>query len=299
MSRTLAFLILAASLLPSTLLAQSTRLPRQGGLAMAREASASGVQEGITRYVRFEYGGAVRHGILDGRQMVTSLEGDLYGEHSVGDLSLHISQVKLLAPVEPSNVIAVGLNYQSHLGERAPAEYPGLFAKFPTSIVGPDAHIVRPPDSRNLHYEAELVIVIGKKAKNVPVSEAADYIFGVTAGNDISERDWQGADLQWLRAKGSDTFGPVGPWVVTGLDYSDLLLESRVNGEVRQSGRTSDLIFDVETIVSYVSRYVTLSPGDIIFTGTPGSTRAMEPGDVVEIVLEGVGSLRNTVVQGR
>jgi len=298
MSRTLAFLILAASLLPSTVGAQAAQSPRPDGPAMGREAPAPGVQEGITRYVRFEYGRAVSYGILDGRQ-VTSLEGDIFGEYSLGDLSVDISRVKLLAPVEPTNVIAVGLNYQSHLGERAPADYPGLFAKFPTSIVGPDADVVRPPDSRNLHYEAELVIVIGKKAKDVPVSEAADYIFGVTAGNDISERDWQGADLQWLRAKGSDTFGPVGPWVVTGLDYNDLHLESRVNGEVRQSGRTSDLIFDVETIVSYVSRYVTLSPGDIIFTGTPGSTRAMEPGDVVEVELEGVGILRNTVVQGR
>jgi 2-keto-4-pentenoate hydratase/2-oxohepta-3-ene-1,7-dioic acid hydratase in catechol pathway len=270
------------SLLPATVSVQA-QLSTQPPEDPIRAAAATSRQEGITRYVRFAYRGAIRYGILDGRQVVTSLEGDLYGEHTVGDLSLDISEVKLLAPVEPSNVIAVGLNYQSHLGERAPAEYPGLFAKFPTSIVGPDADIVRPPDSRN----------------NVSVGEAADYIFGITAGNDISERDWQGADLQWLRAKGADTFGPVGPWVVTGLDYNDLHLESRVNGEVRQSGRTSDLIFDVETIVSYVSRYVTLSPGDIIFTGTPGSTRAMEPGDVVEIVLEGVGVLRNTVVQGR
>ena len=298
MPRTLAFLTLAMSFLPATVSAQAQLSTQPPETTLVRKAPAPSRQDGITRYVRFEYGGRVRHGILDGRQ-VTSLEGDLFGEHSLGDLSVDVSRVRLLAPVEPSNVIAVGLNYQSHLGQRTPAEYPGLFGKFPTSIVGPDADIIRPPDSRNLHYEAELVIVIGKTAKNVSVSEAADYIFGVTAGNDISERDWQGADLQWLRAKGSDTFGPVGPWVVTGLDYDDLLLESRVNGEVRQSGRTSDLIFDVETIVSYVSRYVTLSPGDIIFTGTPGSTQAMEPGDVVEVELEGVGILRNTVVQGR
>lgn len=298
MRRTLAFLTLAMSLLPATVSAQAQRSPQSPEPTLDRKAAPPSLQDGITRYVRFEYGGAIRYGILDGRQ-VTSLEGSPFGEHSMGDLSVDISRVRLLAPVEPSNVIAVGLNYQSHLGQRAPAEYPGLFSKYPTSIVGPDADIVRPPDSRNLHYEGELVIVIGKRAKNVSVREAADYVFGVTAGNDISERDWQGADLQWLRAKGSDTFGPVGPWIVTGLDYSDLLLESRVNGEVRQSGRTSDLIFDVETIVSYVSRYITLSPGDIIFTGTPGSTRAMEPGDVVEVELEGVGVLRNTVVQGR
>ena len=297
MPRTLAFLTLAMSLLPATVSAQA-QLSTQPPDDSIRAAAATSRQEGITRYVRFAYEGRVSYGIVEGEQ-VRPIEGDLFRVHTGGGDPIPLERVRLLAPVEPSNVIAVGLNYQSHLGERAPAEYPGLFAKFPTSVVGPDADIVRPPDSRNLHYEAELVIVIGKTAKNVSVGEAADYIFGITAGNDISERDWQGADLQWLRAKGADTFGPVGPWVVTGLDYNDLHLESRVNGEVRQSGRTSDLIFDVETIVSYVSRYVTLSPGDIIFTGTPGSTRAMEPGDVVEIELEGVGVLTNTVVQGR
>jgi 2-keto-4-pentenoate hydratase/2-oxohepta-3-ene-1,7-dioic acid hydratase in catechol pathway len=143
-----------------------------------------------------------------------------------------------------------------------------------------------------------MVIVMGRRAKDVGVEEAADFIFGVTAGNDISERDWQGDDLQWFRAKASDTFGPVGPMIVTGLDYDDLLLQTRVNGEVRQSERTRDLLFGVAEIVSYVSRYVTLLPGDIIFTGTPGSTRAMEPGDMVEVELEGVGILRNTVVEG-
>ena len=298
MRRTLAFLTLAVSLLPAAVSAQTERSQQPLEPNRVREAPAPRRQDGITRYVRFEYGGAVRYGILEGEQ-VRPIEGDLFRVHTGGGDPIPLERVRLLAPVEPSKVIAVGLNYQSHLGERTPAEYPGLFAKYPTSIVGPGADIVRPPDSSNLHYEAELVIVIGKTAKNVSVSEAADYIFGVTAGNDVSERDWQRADLQWLRAKGSDTFGPVGPCVVTGLDYSDLLLESRVNGEVRQSGRTSDLIFDVETIVSYVSRYVTLSPGDLIFTGTPGSTQAMEPGDVVEVELEGVGALRNTVVQGR
>jgi 2-keto-4-pentenoate hydratase/2-oxohepta-3-ene-1,7-dioic acid hydratase in catechol pathway len=143
-----------------------------------------------------------------------------------------------------------------------------------------------------------MVVVIGREAKNVPVEEAGRYVFGVTAGNDVSERDWQSADLQWFRAKGSDTFGPLGPVLVAGLDHNDLLLQTRVNGELRQSARTSDLIFDVEEIVSYVSHYVTLYPGDIIFTGTPGTTQAMEPGDVVEVELEGVGVLRNTVAQG-
>ncbi|UCC48880.1 MAG: fumarylacetoacetate hydrolase family protein, partial [Gemmatimonadota bacterium] len=207
-----------------------------------------------------------------------------------------LSAVRLLAPCEPSKVIAVGLNYRSHLGERpAPAE-PGLFAKLPSALIGPEDEIVIPVDASNVHYEGELVVVIGKKAKNVSVVDAADYVFGVTAGNDVSERGWQRGDLQWLRAKASDTFAPIGPAIVTGLDYNDLLVQTRLNGELRQSERTQDMLRDVEAIVSYISRYVTLLPGDVIFTGTPGTTQAMQPGDVVEVEVEGVGVLRNTVV---
>jgi 2-keto-4-pentenoate hydratase/2-oxohepta-3-ene-1,7-dioic acid hydratase in catechol pathway len=258
---------------------------------------AMGSAQEVQRFVRFEFNGQPRWGLVQG-EVVHPLQGDPFQDLRVLDSSLTLSDLTLLPPADPSKVIAVGLNYQSHLGERAPAEYPGLFAKYPTSIVGPDAQIVRPPDSRNLHYEGEMVIVMGKTATNVAVESAAEYVFGVTAGNDISERDWQGDDLQWFRAKASDTFGPVGPFLVTGLDYNDLLLQTRVNGEVRQSERTADLLFNVAEIVSYVSRYVTLYAGDIIFTGTPGSTHAMEPGDVVEVELEGVGILRNTVVAG-
>jgi 2-keto-4-pentenoate hydratase/2-oxohepta-3-ene-1,7-dioic acid hydratase in catechol pathway len=139
--------------------------------------------------------------------------------------------------------------------------------------------------------------VIGKRAKNVAREDAKSYVFGVTVGNDVSERDWQRADLQWFRAKASDTFGPLGPAVVAGLNYDNLLLQTRLNGEVVQSQRTEDLIFNVAYIVSYVSRYVTLVPGDIIYTGTPGTTRQIKSGDVVEVELEGVGVLRNKVVQ--
>jgi 2-keto-4-pentenoate hydratase/2-oxohepta-3-ene-1,7-dioic acid hydratase in catechol pathway len=251
----------------------------------------------VERFVRFDLNGVEQWGLLQGDE-VFPLQGSPFEDYRVLASSLPLSGLTLLPPVNPSKVIAVGLNYQSHLGERIPAAYPGLFAKYPTSIVGPDGEIVRPPDSRNLHYEGEMVIVMAKEASNVSVEDAAEYVFGVTAGNDISERDWQRDDLQWFRAKGSDTFGPVGPVLVRGLDHNDLLLETRVNGELRQSERTGDLLFNVEVIVSYVSRYVTLYPGDIIFTGTPGSTQAMEPGDVVEVELEGVGILRNTVVAG-
>jgi len=154
-------------------------------------------------------------------------------------------------------------------------------------------------DATDLHYEGELVIVIGKEVKNISVSEAHNYIFGVTAGNDVSERKWQRDDLQWLRAKASDTFGPIGPVITTGLNYNDLLLQTRLNGELQQSERTKDLVYNVDTIVSYISRYLTLFPGDIIFTGTPGTTKAMKHNDIVEIELEGVGVLRNKVVAAK
>ena len=255
----------------------------------------------VTKYVRYSYEGSTSYGVLEDTT-VYELDGDIFASPSRSGRSMPLANLTLLAPVEPSKVIAVGLNYRSHIeegrshiGDSPVAEYPGLFAKFPTSIIGPDAEIVIPRDAGDVHYEGELVVVIGSTTKNVPIEDAADHIFGVTAGNDVSERAWQGADLQWVRAKGSDTFGPIGPAIVTGLDYNDLLVETRLNGETRQSASSEDLIFGVDYIVSYISRYVTLYPGDVIFTGTPGSTRAMTPGDVVEIEVQGVGVLRNTV----
>ena len=255
-------------------------------------------QQGVTRYVRYAHEGRTGYGTLEG-ETVRELAGSIFESPRATGRTLRLAEVKLLAPVEPSKVIAVGLNYRSHLGNRPVAEYPGLFAKYPTSVVGPEAEIVMPADATDLHYEGELVLVIGRKAQNVPVAEALQYVFGVTAGNDVSERAWQRSDLQWFRAKASDTFGPLGPVIARGLNYDDLLVQTRVNGEVRQSERTKDLIFNVAAIVSYVSRYVTLMPGDVIYTGTPQSTKAMQPGDVVEVEVEGVGVLRNTVVRAR
>lgn len=263
-------------------------------LALAVAESESALSQEVTKYVRYRHGGEVSYGIFEG-DTVHQLDGDFLAGASRTGTSVPVADVELLAPVTPSKVIAVGLNYRSHIGNQEPAPYPGLFAKYPTSIVGPDTDIVIPADADNVHYEGELVVVIGRTAKNVPAEEASDYIFGVTAGNDVSERNWQRDDLQWLRAKGADTFGPIGPAVVTGLDYNDLHVETRLNGEVRQAESSADLIFSVDHIVSYVSRYFTLEPGDVIFTGTPGSTRAMQPGDVVEIEVEGVGVLRNRV----
>jgi len=251
-------------------------------------------QNTATQYVRYSYDGAVSYGIIRGDLVHTLDENFLNSSRETGT-TISLSKVRLLTPVEPSKVIAVGLNYKSHLGERPESEYPGLFAKYPSSLIAQNEAIIIPADAKNLHYEGELVIVIGKKAKNIAASEAQDYIFGVTAGNDLSERDWQLSDLQWLRAKASDTFAPIGPVVTRGLDYNNLLLETRLNGETVQSERTMDLIFDIDTIVSYVSTYFTLLPGDIIFTGTPGSTQAVSPGDIVEIEIEGIGILRNPV----
>ncbi len=260
-------------------------------------------RQAVTKYVRYSMGGgAATYGILEG-DTIRELKGDLFADPLVSSPTptgrrVKLAEVRLLPPCDPKKVIAVGLNYKSHLGTQQPAAYPGLFAKYPTSLIAHGDDIVIPPDAKNVHYEGELVLVIGKRAKNVSVANAKAHVFGVTAGNDVSERDWQRADLQWFRAKATDTFGPLGPAIVTGLNYDDLLLETRLNGEVVQSQRTKDLIFNTATIVSYVSRYVTLEPGDVIFTGTPGTTRAFKAGDVIEVEIEGVGVLRNKAVQG-
>ena len=250
--------------------------------------------QGVTKYVRYAYNGTDSYGVLKGNA-IHELRGDIFETVELTGRTVALANVKLLIPVQPSKIIAVGFNYRSHLGDREPALYPGLFAMYPTSLIATGEEIVCPPGAHNVHYEGEMVLVIGRRARHVSREAALDYVFGVTAGNDVSERDWQSGDLQWFRAKASDTFGPLGPAVVRGLNPDDLLLQTRVNGEVRQSQRTSDLFFDSSDIISYVTQFVTLEPGDVIYTGTPGATQAMQPGDVVEIELEGVGILRNTI----
>ena len=259
-----------------------------------------------TRYVRYsrpsQSGGSIAYGILEGEK-IQELHGDIFTGAEPTGTAFNLKDVKLLAPCTPVNVAAVGRNYQTHIKAMSqmnektipPAEFPGLFWKPSSSIIGTEEDIVLPPGADNTHYEAELVLVMGKKTKNVTRAQAASHIFGITAGNDVSERNWQKNDLTWFRAKGSDTFGVLGPCIVTGLNYNDLLVQSRVNGEVRQEGRTTELIFPVDVIVSYISQFATLYPGDVIYTGTPGSTKAMQPGDVVEVEVEGVGVLRNRI----
>ncbi len=268
-----------------------------GGLAVFAVITATGAAiADVTRYARFEHNGAVGYGVVDG-ETVRVLDGDFLKPHTETGETLALADVTLLPPTVPSKVLAVGLNYASHSGG-AGAGNPPLFAKLPSSLVGDGGAIVLPPDAASVHYEGEMVIVIGKRAQNGAEDKVGDYVFGVSAGNDVSARDWQSSDLQWVRAKASDTFGPVGPVVARGLDYDNVLVETRVNGEVRQSERTSHLIHNVAKIVSFTSRYITLEPGDLIFTGTPGRTSRLAPGDVVEVTVEGVGTLRNPVVAG-
>jgi len=263
------------------------------GLTPTEPALAQG---GVTKYVRYQYNGSVSYGILEG-DTIRELRGNIFESAQPTGRTVKLSDVKLLVPVDAHKVIAAGLNYRSHLGNQQAAKYPGLFAKYPTSLIADGENIVYYDDATDLHFEGEMVLVIGKRAKNVSVADAPSHIFGVTVGNDVSERVWQRQDLQWFRAKGADTFGPIGPAIARGINYNDLLLQTRLNGEVKQSQRTRDLIFDSATLVSYISKYVTLEPGDIVFTGTPGATSAMKPGDVVEIELEGVGVLRNRIVK--
>jgi len=262
--------------------------------AIVMFGAAGALAQGATLYVRYEHQGSVEYGVLEG-ETIHELSGAPFDAGRRTGATRQLSAVRLLPPTAPEKVIAVGFNYRSHLGDTPEAEYPGIFSKFPTSLIPHDGVITYYDDATNLHYEGEMVLIIGKTARNVSEADARDHIFAVAPGNDVSERVWQQNDLQWFRAKGADTFGPVGPVMASGVDYDDLLLQTRVNGEVKQSQRTADLIFDTSAIVSYVSRYITLEPGDMIFTGTPGTTSAIQPGDVVEIELEGVGVLRNTV----
>ena len=248
-------------------------------------------------HVRYEYQGVIHFGTLNA-QKITELRGGLFDAPVPTGRELALSDVKLLAPCVPSKILAVGLNYRSHLGSRPVPKNPEMFYKPVSSIQNPGDPIRIPADSIDLHYEGELVVVIGQTISKGSREQAQAAVFGVTCGNDVSERNWQhgeGKDLQWWRAKGCDTFGPFGPFIVTGINYGDLGLETRLNGEVVQSQRTSDLIFDVPEVVRFISQWVTLIPGDIIYSGTPGATKKLKSGDVVDVVIEGIGTLTNPI----
>ena len=263
------------------------------GLTLLATMGASA--QTLTHYVKYETAGRVAWGQLEG-DTIRDLQGNVFEGATPTGRTLKLSEVRLLPPAEAKKVIAAGRNYRSHIGEEAPAKYVGLFAKMPTSLIAHGADIVYPADATTVHYEAEVCLVIGKRAKNISEAAVKNHVFGVAPCNDVSERAWQKDDMQWFRAKGSDTFGPIGPAVVRGADYNKLSLIGRHNGKVVQESTTDRLIFSIDTIVSYVSRYVTLEPGDVIFTGTPGTTQAMKPGDTYEVEIKGIGVLRNKVV---
>lgn len=274
---------------------RSTRRQLFGTIAAA--AIAAQGKDTVTKYIRYRYNSMTAYGILDG-EIAREIRGDLFSDHKETGKTHRLAEVKLLYPCEPPKILAVGLNYKSHLGDRKPPERPEIFYKPITALQHPGDDIVIPPTAKNVHYEGEMVLVIGKRVKRASVEEARAAIFGVTCGNDVSERDWQGGpdkDLQWWRAKGADTFAPLGPVIVRGLDYGNLLLETRLNGNVVQKQYTSDLIFDGPAIVSWISQYATLTPGDVIYTGTPGHTSRMNEGDVVEVDIQGIGVLRNRI----
>lgn len=251
----------------------------------------------MTTYARVDHQGRQRYGIVDGERL-TFIEGSLFESHQRTGEAVALSAVKLLAPLKPTKVHAVALNYRSHLGDRTELPVPGMFLKPTSCIAGPDDPIILPADAGRVDYEGELVAVIGKTCRNVTEADALDHVFGYTCGNDVSARDWQRDDRQWWRAKGADTFGPIGPWIVTDLDPARLHLVTRVNGEVKQETTTDLLIFNVAQVVSFASRAMTLEAGDIIFTGTPGTTATANPGDVCEVEIEGIGVLRNPVQGG-
>jgi 2-keto-4-pentenoate hydratase/2-oxohepta-3-ene-1,7-dioic acid hydratase in catechol pathway len=217
------------------------------------------------------------------------------------EMLVPFEQAHLLAPVFPTKVVGVGRNYAGHAAERGVAvpEEPVIFLKPATAVVGPEAAVSIPPEAEEVHHEAELAVVVGRVARRVAVEEAGGYILGYTAANDVTARDLQRRDGQWTRAKGFDTFCPLGPAIETELDPSGLSITCLVNGEVRQQGNSADMVFGIAELLAFVSRVMTLLPGDVILTGTPAGVGPVRPGDRMEVVIERIGALRNPVVAGR
>jgi 2-keto-4-pentenoate hydratase/2-oxohepta-3-ene-1,7-dioic acid hydratase in catechol pathway len=228
------------------------------------------------------------------------LHGDPFGEWArAGEVSC-LAGIRFLPPCAPTKIIAVGLNYRTHaeeVGSELPTE-PIIFLKPPSSVVGHRESIVYPAHlSRRVDYEGELALVIGARARRISPEEAPDYVLGYTCANDVTARDLQTRDQQWTRAKGFDTFCPLGPVISTDLDPTRLSIRTRVNGELRQQAPTSDMIFPTDVLVSYVSQVMTLEPGDVVLTGTPSGIGELHAGDTVEVEIEGIGTLTNVVVE--
>jgi 2-keto-4-pentenoate hydratase/2-oxohepta-3-ene-1,7-dioic acid hydratase in catechol pathway len=249
------------------------------------------------RIVRFQSAnGTIKYGwMLEDK--IGEIEGDLYGAYKRKEALTPVSDVQLLSPCQPTKIVCVGRNYIDHakeLGNEVP-KIPLIFMKPPSSIIGNGNSIILPPQSQQVEHEAELVVVIGKRGKNITAENASEYIFGYTIGNDVTARDLQRTDELWTRAKGFDTFCSFGPWIDTEFDPSDAVVTCRVNGQMRQMASTRDMVFNVGVLIAYVSSIMTLEPGDLLFTGTPAGVGRLEPGDVVDVEIEGLGKLSNLV----
>jgi len=251
------------------------------------------------RYVRFQRKGedAVLQGWLEGEQ-VGLIAGPLFGAHRRIPAIQPAASVKLLAPWLPGKIVCVGRNYAEHAREHHVdvPDVPLLFLKPPSSVIGPGEGILLPPQSEQVEHEAELAVVIGRRTRNATADEAMGCIFGYTIANDVTARDLQQRDGQWTRAKGFDTFCPLGPWIDTEVNPHDLRILCRVNGQIRQLGSTRDMVFSVPQLVAFISGIMTLEVGDILLTGTPAGVGRLETGDAVQVEIEGIGILENPVL---
>ncbi len=248
------------------------------------------------KIVRYQDGSSIKWGVIE-EGMIREMDGDPFGHFHLSSRAKKLGEVKLLPPCLPSKIVALGLNYRDHAEEVKMdiPEKPLLFMKPSTSVIGPGDPIVYPKMSKRVDYEAELAVVIGKKAKSVPEEKAGEYILGYTCLNDVTARDLQPKDGQWTLSKGFDTFAPIGPWIVTDIDPHRLEIAAFLNGERRQYSNTRNLIFGPYPLVSFISSVMTLLPGDVIATGTPSGIGRMVVGDKVDVIIEGIGTLTNTV----
>ncbi len=250
------------------------------------------------RFVRFQQGTDAPSFGWVYENYVGPLEGSVFDYYRRLDASIPIDRVRLFSPVEPGKIICVGRNYVEHAREHD-AEIPDiplLFLKPPSSVIGHGAAIVLPPQSSQVEHEAELAVVIGRRARWVEIQTAMDYVFGYTIANDVTARDLQRRDGQWTRGKGFDTFCPLGPWIETELDSGDILISSKVNGELRQMASTRDMVFSIAQLIVFASSVMTLFPGDVILTGTPAGVGPLIAGDTVTVTIEGIGELSNPVI---
>ena len=246
------------------------------------------------KFARYLAHGQVSYGVVDG-DSVKEITTTPFEDYQVTDHTHGLSEVRLLPPTSPSKMFAVGLNYVSHLHDRPAPTEPLIFLKTPSSLIGTGDTIVKPRDVETLQEEGELVIVIGKRCRNVSKADALDYVLGYSCGNDVSAREWQRGDGQWWRAKSADTFSPVGPVISDEINPDDAMLRIRVNGNEVRAESTSSMVFDVRTAIEWISRRQTLEAGDLIFTGTHGTPVNINPGDMVDIEIDGIGVLSNPV----